>query len=192
MRHSPCGRRNRLGRVRGTSSGRLGIRPRWSSIPLGDTHTDCGGHPRREIRLASAVGFGSTHRRFGVSLPHPLVSPTGVGFLFCVWGPHALCVVVWSRVAPRPACLSAVSQLNIVCPRLFESGNRGPRARVVVSSKSGRPPQVGTSGVISAQARSTWVGVGTLRQMIAPPAGWPAKSLIFQFSPERIVGVTGN
>ena len=65
------------------------------------------------------------------------------------------------------------------------------RARVVVSSKSGRPPQVGTSGVIGAQGPVAR-GHPSAEADDCASAGWPAKSLIFEFSPVRIVGVTGN
>jgi hypothetical protein len=121
MRHSPCCLRNRLGRVRDTSSGRLGIRPRWSSMPLGATNTDCGGRP-------GAAAKSDWRGWFWLDAP-PIRS------------------VIASLARFAHGCKF------FVCPRLFESGNRGPRARVVVSSKSGRPPQVGTSGVIGAQAR---------------------------------------
>jgi hypothetical protein len=69
MRHSPCGRRNRLGLVRGTSSGRLG-NPTAMDLYAARRHTYRLWRPPRrgsEIRLGSAAGFGSTHRRFGLS-----------------------------------------------------------------------------------------------------------------------------
>jgi|SRR6516164_2062461 len=129
MRHSPFGRgtawdRFAAHRRAGLESDRDGLLCRSAPhIPIVEA---------AQARQRNQTGVGGWFWLDAPPIRSVFASPARFAhrcrFWLCVSGPHALCVVVWSRVAPRPASLSTVSQLNIVCPRLFESGKpRTPR-----------------------------------------------------------------